>query len=322
MFFSWENVNFRYTGRWGKEYQCICTTATGSKLELAFKGKELVLLFRTEDNFEPYPHLYISIDGGARIESCLQKSIFINARDDGEHTAEIIMKSAMEAQHRWHSPLVGKVAFLGVMAEELLPLPENSKKTIEFVGDSITEGVLIDTDLTPGDYSQRQRPFHDDVTATYAYLTAEALGLEPYFMGYGAVGVTKGGQGGMPKCADAYPYCFENVPKNYSNCYYILINHGANDAGMPCERYISEYGKLLDLIIELNPKSKIIALSAFCGAHHEALGAFIEEYNKKNGTEIFFIDSSGWVPLEPLHPMRDGHKTIAQHLVPILKEIL
>jgi putative glutamine amidotransferase len=41
------------------------------------------------------------------------------------------------------------------------------------------------------DLPQEQRPFHDDVTATYAYLAAEALGLEPYIMGYGAVGVTR-----------------------------------------------------------------------------------------------------------------------------------
>ena len=68
----------------------------------------------------------------------------------------------------------------------------------------------------------------------------------------------------------------------------------------------------------MNPESKIISLSAFCGAFHEELGEFINEYNKKNNTNIFFIDSNGWVPVEPLHPNREGHKTIAEKLVEIL----
>ena len=37
---------------------------------------------------------------------------------------------------------------------------------------------------------------------------------------------------------------------------------------------------------------------------------------------IIFINSTGWVPLEPLHPLRDGHRIIAENLVPILKEKL
>ena len=70
----------------------------------------------------------------------------------------------------------------------------------------------------------------------------------------------------------------------------------------------------------MNPESKIISLSAFCGAFHEELGELIEEYNKKNNTDIFYIDSNGWVPVEPLHPARDGHITISENLTKILTE--
>ena len=323
MFFSYEDEKFKFTGRWGKEQQWvsgICATACGSKIEFGFKGRDLVLHFNTNDNVETYPHLYISIDGGARIEVTLQKLIRVDALTDTEHTATIIFKSAVEAQHRWYSPLNGKVAFEGVTVNELIAVSESKKKTIEFVGDSITEGVLIDVDFVDG--GQQGRPFHDDVTATYAYLTAEALDLEPYIMGYGAVGVTKSGQGAVPKCAEAYPYCFENVPKSYSNCDYIMINHGANDRGVEVETYLENYKELLDLIIKENPKSKIIVLSAFCGAFHIELGEFVEKYNKENDTNISYIDSFGWVPLEPLHPLRSGHRIIAEKLIPQMKKII
>ena len=45
-------------------------------------------------------------------------------------------------------------------------------------------------------------------------------------------------------------------------------------------------------------------------------------YNEENGDDIFFVDATLWVPLAPLHPLRDGHKIIAEKLTAILKEKL
>jgi hypothetical protein len=102
----------------------------------------------------------------------------------------------------------------------------------------------------------------------------------------------------------------------------ILINHGANDRKATPEVYVEKYGELLDVIRRMNPHAKIVSLSAFCGGHHEALGEFIRAYNEKNGTDVAFIDSTGWVPVEPLHPMRDGHLTISEHLTPLLRDLI
>lgn len=43
-------------------------------------------------------------------------------------------------------------------------------------------------------------------------------------------------------------------------------------------------------------------------------------FDSEHGADVFYIDPSGWVSLEPLHPLRDGHKIIAEHLTKILKE--
>ena len=40
------------------------------------------------------------------------------------------------------------------------------------------------------------------------------------------------------------------------------------------------------------------------------------------GENVHFIDSTGWVPVEPLHPLRPGHRTIAEHLAAEIKKIL
>jgi hypothetical protein len=78
----------------------------------------------------------------------------------------------------------------------------------------------------------------------------------------------------------------------------------------------------LDVVRSYNPNATVIALSDFCGAHHAALGEMIAQYNEKNGCHVHFIDSNGWVSPEPLHPLRDGHTTIAQHLIPLLRSIV
>lgn len=324
MFFKFNDPKIRYIGRWATEgdwSNSISSTACGAKIEFAFTGTAALLHFDTENNVQPYPHLWITVDNGAKTEVPVYEFIRLEAASEGKHRVTIIFKSAVESQHRWYSPLVGKISFMGVTANKLTALPENTKKTIEIVGDSITEGVLIDENI-----SQKNeincRPFQDDVTATYAYLTAQALDLEPYIMGYGGVGTTHGGQGAVPKCVEAYSYCFNNRRKTYNSCDYILINHGANDQWATAENYIRGYAELLDLIIAENPHAKIIVLSAFCGAHHKELGEFIAKYNESNCTAVHFIDSTGWVPKEPLHPLREGHRIIADHLIPILKEIL
>ncbi len=323
MFYSFKDKSVRLTGRWSELDGAATATAPGSSFKFAFKGTWATLRFDTFKNAHPYPHLWISIDGKGKIETPVSPFLRVEAEDDSEHIVTVIYKSAVEMWHRWYYPLTGKISFIGYEASESGTLPEDNRKTIEFVGDSITEGVLVENDK---DHDKNDgmlnRPYQDDSTATYAYLTAQNLNLVSLHMGYGAVGATKGGCGSVPKASEAYPYCFDGHKVSYPSPDYILINHGANDRGATPEEYIKEYGILLDTIREINPASKLISLSAFCGAHHEELGEFIKKYNEENGCDILFIDSTGWVPVEPIHPLRDGHKIIAQKLTHVLKDEL
>ncbi|MCQ2471342.1 MAG: GDSL-type esterase/lipase family protein [Clostridia bacterium] len=321
MFYDYKNSAIDFVGRWAEYDNAKCTTTPGAFLRFAFKGNSAVLVFNTLWNVRPYGHVWIQLDGGAKIEATIEDFIRVEAETDGIHNVTVIYKSNVEMHHRWHTPLVGKLSFKGFEADEIAEVEPDNRKTIEFVGDSITEGVLIDDFREPDrNHGQYNRPFQDDSTATYAFITAKNLNLRPLVMGYGAVGVTHGGCGGTVKAADGYPYCFEGKEVEYGAPDYILINHGANDRGAGAEKYLAEYAHLLDVIREKNPTSQLISLSAFCGAYHEELDHFIKEYNEKNGCDILYIDSNGWVPVEPLHPRRDGHKKIAENLTAILKE--
>lgn len=328
MFIKFDDSSVRYTGRFGviKEWNhsYIAATACGAMFELAYKGSECVLCFSTELSCDPMGHIYISVDGGADTEATIEPFLHIEAAD-GEHIVRVIFKSAVEAQPRWHLPLCGKLAFNGYEADAAGVLPPDERKTIEFVGDSITEGVLIDASRHVNTIAQNGS-FQDDVTGTYAWLTAKALNLRPFMMGYGAVGITKGGSGAVPKVSLSYPYNFEGSPVTYSPCDYIVINHGANDGSSKVEDYTAGYADLLDIIRARCPDSKIIILSPFFGGFEKVLPDFTEKYNREHNlagkSEIAYISTLDWVPREPLHPLRPGHRIIANHLVLELKKII
>ncbi len=325
---SYTHESIRLTGRWDmRDPHCAVATAAGSYLEFAFEGTMAVARFDVIANATPRLHLWIQLDGGVMVESPIDSHLRIKAPSDGFHICRIVYKGGSEQDRRWYLPLTGKVSFIGVQTDKPVPIPADDRRTIEFVGDSITEGVLIDTDFNSANdpilpFGDCLRAYQDDSCATYAWLTAEALNMRPVIMGYGAVGVTKSGCGGVPAAQDSYLYNFEGSPITHKPCDCIVINHGANDFHSPEAQYLENYAKLLDVVRRRNPDSTVVVLSAFCGVHHEALGRMVEAYNQENHAQVHFIDSTGWASNGPLHPLRGGHKTISEHLVPLLHEIL
>lgn len=323
MFVSYNHESVMLTGRWAKLKDKAVSTACGSKIEISYYGKMLVLQFDMQYSHRPYPHIWIQADDGAFIETELNKYIRICSETNALHKVTVIFKSAVEMYHRWYEPLDAKVSFLGYEAEKPGKVQKRDKKYIEFLGDSITEGILIDEDYKiVTDFDMMNRPFQDDVTASYAYLTAKALNLEPIIMGYGGIGVTNGGSGSVPKAAEAFPFCYAANENKMPDPEYVVINYGANDRSMGKDAYLNEYSKLLDLIRTAHPTAKVFVLGAFCGWCSEELTGFISEYNSKNNCTVLYINSAGWLPKEPLHPNRSGHIIAAQHLTEELKKLI
>ena len=265
-FIGVRDPEIRFTGRWNVGEKEAVTTAPGAYIELAFGGEEVVLMFDTELNRHPYPHLWIMVDNGAAQETAVDRFIRINAPPGRKHYIKIIYKSAVEIQHRWYEPLEGKITFLGAQVSAKAELPRDDRKVIEFLGDSITEGVLIDEACRIHKFDQWNRPYQDDAAATYAYLTAQKLGLRPIICGYGAVGILQAGCGSVPKAIDIYPFCYFNMPLPKTKKDYIVMNYGANDSQYSAEQYAYEYKRFIEFVRNEHPEAKIIVLSAFCGA--------------------------------------------------------
>lgn len=329
MHIPYTHESIRLTGRWDtRDPHCATATTTGAYIEFAFEGRMAVARFDVTTNALPHLHLWIQLDGGDMIETAIDGCLRIVAKEEGVHVCRIIYKGGTENDRRWYAPLTGKVSFVGVQTDKPAALPADERPIIEFVGDSITEGVLIDVDFAAeGDVftyiDQQLRVFQDDVCATYGWLTAEALDLRPIIMGYGAVGATRAGMGRVPAADVAYPQNFDGSPITHGGRpRIIVVNHGANDRGKSAEVYLQRYADLLDVIRAHNPDAIIVAMSAFCGAFRRELGEMIPQYNASRGDCVHFINGGEWIPAEPLHPLRDGHRIVAEHLTAALREIL
>lgn len=328
MVIPYTHESVRLTGRWKQYPDCAVTTAPGAYFEFAFGGDMAVIRFDTAINQTPHLHLWLQIDGGDMTEAALDSYIRIKTRTVGPHICRVIYKSSIEQTGRWYAPLTGAVRFLGVQTDKPLAIQPDPRPVMEFIGDSITEGVLVDTDYCEGTHAafetdQLNRPYQDDCCATWAWLTAEALNCRPIIMGYGAVGATRSGQGRVPAAADSYPFFFDGEPlEGLPAADVIVINHGGNDRHADPEKYRTGYARLLDLARRRSPKAEVFAVSPFAGAQKETLEALIADYNAANKTRVHFINASDWIPPEPLHPHRDGHSIVAAHLAPLMRGIL
>lgn len=328
MVISYSHESVRLTGRWKQSGDCAVTTAPGAYLEFAFSGDMAVVRFDTSINQEPRLHLWIQIDGGDMTEAIVDSYIRIRTRIAGPHICRIIYKGGIEQTGRWYAPLTGALRFLGIQVNHPIRISPDLRPIMEIIGDSITEGVLVDTDCCGGTHllyetDALNRPYQDDVCATWGWLTAEALGYRPFIMGYGAVGITKSGSGRVPAAPDSYPYFFYGEPlEGIPEADVVIINHGANDGGHTPEEYSAGYMRLLDEVRERNPKAEVFAVSAFCGRQKDTLEKLVADYNADKKTRVHFINGSEWIPPVPLHPGRAGHRAVATQLVPLMRNIL
>ncbi len=321
MFIPHNDKSIRYIGRWHMEENMAVATACGSHFDIFFKGDHIDLRFCTEWFHEPCPHIYISVDDGPLVESTLLPYLRINT-GKGDHKLRVVYKSAVEMHHRWYAPLEGKIAFCGYEAEEAMTAPKSDRKIIEFVGDSITEGVLVDPDKKVYEDDLLNRPFEDDSTATYAWRSAEALGFDPVIMGYGAVGISTSGCGSVPAAPDAYPYCFDGAPIPDIHPDYVFINHGTNDHFADKETFEREYKRLIDVIRTHHPDTTVICMNPFGGYHKESFPCVVEDYNRENNCKVYFIDTTGWAAGMPTHPTRDDHRILGELMTKELKKII
>jgi len=123
------------------------TVNSGSHVTTTFGGTGISAYFDTSMNLaSAMPTLAWQVDGGPWQEGDLATNVSLaSGLVAGTHTVTLMVRSMDETQSRWAAPLVSATNFRGfvVTGGSIQQTPHPLRPRIEFLGDSITEGVNV-----------------------------------------------------------------------------------------------------------------------------------------------------------------------------------
>lgn len=298
---------FTYYGRWHAGTTAISINS-GSTVEFAYVGRECTLVFDVS-GFTQFPAVFVQVDGGNISKTTLSRDVgtvpvmpayramptrqppfpVVSSR---YHVVRFWIATHSlylmpETGKQW-TTLVGGCKFRGAALGDgkLIPLPR-SPNQIEFLGDSITQGLRLLYTGTDNDIGQ-QMPY-----ANWPQLVADMLGMKPVVTGFGGHGLTSRGTCGVPPTNESFPYVYDNVRwKPAVEPLVVVIYHGTND-GVPATEFEDHYRTYLATIRKAYPKAVIFAAcphnrTDYAPAIRNAVG-------KMRDQRILFLDYSSGV---------------------------
>jgi lysophospholipase L1-like esterase len=308
-----------YYGRWHLLPVAAITVNSGSHVTATFHGTTIAARFDTTSNMDTLPNLTWQIDGGAWKEAEIAPSLILaTGLAAGSHDVRLMVRGLNETQSRWTPPLVASVTFLSfdVTGGAVDPSPRPIKRKIEFLGDSITEGVLVHKGT---EAVKDTAPWRADARLDYACQTSLALDAEWRQVGFGFQGLTHPGNGGVPVAQDAFGFIYANVARDSWQADAVVINQGTNDGGADSQTFRPLYATFLQRIRAAYPNAQIAALRPFNGAHADDIKNEVMVRTTGGDKKVFYVDTTGWIDpatdcTDGLHPNEQGHQKVTARL--------
>jgi lysophospholipase L1-like esterase len=319
--------DWQYYGRWDLTHAGKAVTVnSGSHITASFMGSGISAKFDTSGNAQNnMPTVSIKIDDGALVEKEIGATLELAAGlPVALHSVTLFVRGMNEGQSRWTPPLVSSTAFLGftVVGGNIVPSPRPMRLKMEFLGDSITEGVALHA---MGPQGQTSASWRTDGPRGYPALTAQKLQAEWRQVGFGRQGLTIVGNGGVPKAQDAFNWFYLGVPRDTWQPDVVVINQGTNDRGASGATFAPLYRSYLDLVRSAYPGAKIVALQPFVGAFSNEIKAEVAARKTAGDAKAFYVDTAGWTQnadfSDGLHPNQAGSVKIADKLTTALQAL-
>jgi lysophospholipase L1-like esterase len=317
--------HLRFYGRWDRrQADRAVTVNSGSHVVARFEGTGITARFDLSRNKDPIPTIAWRIDdAGEWREAEIAAAVELaKGLKPGPHTVTLFARGMDEHQPRWAEPLTASLTFLGFELAgggKLLDPPAEPKLKLEFLGDSITEGVLVHPQETGKPW-----PWLTDGPRAYSAVTAMKLGAQWRQVGFGAMGVTRGGSGGTPSAPDAFDWFYAGCPRDDWQPDLVVVNQGTNDGGVAAEKFRPEYARYLALIRKGYPDAQIAALRPFNGAHAEDIAAEVAKRNEAGDAKVFYVDTTGWLGpddfTDGVHPDADAGPKVAERLAKVISD--
>ncbi len=312
-----ETELIHYYGRWNRLADRAITVNTGSHVVATFSGAAARARFDTSANQMPNPTLAWRIDSGNWQEGELAATVSLGTGlSAGTHEVTLMVRGFNEFQSRWAPPLISSITFLGfeVTGGALRPSARPVRPKMEFLGDSITEGLYIWTTYN----GQTTVPWRADARRSWASQTAQNLGAEWRQVGFGGQGLLKGGSSGVPPANDTVNWIYEGVPRDGWQPDVVVINQGTNDAGASAAMFRPAYTTFIGTVRAAYPSAKIVAMRPYGGANAAEIQAEVSARKAAGDTRIFYVDTSNWLGngdfTDGTHPNDQGSSKAATAL--------
>ena len=301
-----------YIGRWfekkvdGKVHKV--TVTDGSMMYFMVNGAESFTLSFTVTTGEDIPYYSYSIDGATPIRKLVTDGT-VTLPDKNRHTVRIITDGLTEYVRKWYDEegFALREVTVSEGGEIIGICPKN--KVIFYYGDSITEGVCS---ISKGFYSP-----NNSATNAFPWFCSEMLGVTPYYVGYSGSGVvTEGSFRPFEVAINSFSY---NIPaKETATPDIILINHGANDAGVSDEAFREGLITALDKLRKNYPNIPIVYMITFGQTKKNVITEVMTDVENS-----YVVHTEGWgIPTnDGYHPTPDGARNAGERLAMELKYI-
>lgn len=330
-------ANFIYDGRIDTlADNSIGLIGSASSVRFHVSGDSVVLMIQSQ-----YAH---GNNFALVINNELQKRYLVSDSLINRYTIHLPSKGKNKIGiYKTSEAATGNLIFHGIQAKSILVPPVRHKKTIEFIGNSITCGAQSDT----SEVSCGEGFYHDQHNAYLAYgpRLARALKVNYFVSAVSGIGIYRNWNDENilePNMLQVYenlyldrnsgkPYGFKVKPDIVSIC--LGTNDMSGGDGIKerkefnKDKFIENYILLIDKIYKHYPKCKIVLLNSpmVSADNKEVLFACLETVKDHFGAS-HQIDLFNFEGIQPNgctgHPSIQDHDKMAEQLLPFFKKLM
>lgn len=340
----------RLLGRAKEQDNTLWLPLSGTGAEFSFVGTKATITMKADSainsGIDNQARFAIYVNGERVVDDMvdkIQKSYTVFESEEAQECVIRVVKLSEAAQS---TAGIGKIEVTSV--GDIQPT-EDSQYFIEFIGDSITCGYGVDDEDRDHHFSTRT----EDVTKTYAYKTAQALGADYSMVSFSGHGIISGyTDDGTKVEAQQVPPLYSKLGFSYGaymGKYYpqevewdfstrqpdlIVINLGTNDssyvkgeAAKEAE-YETAYVEFLKEVRAKNPDATILCTLGIMGDElypsvEKAVAAYKEETGDSNiDCMRFAVQSASDGYAADWHPTEATHTKAAEKLTAKIQEIM
>jgi len=227
------------------------------------------------------------------------------------HRVQIVAAGIHENDPVW-SRDVGLIFGGFVAAGASIRPTSDPRRRILFLGDSITAGIVALA-------APPSLPSKSAGESTYARIAADLLGAVAIVRGFGGIGLTQGGSGGVPNAIGVLDHFdLRRSIQRFGNPGAIVINLGTNDSAASSSAFTAALSAYVARVRQLYPGRPIALIRPFNGTK----AAEVQAVASSGGLGYVDTSSYGLTYNDGLHPDLAGHLLAGQKLAADLKTVL